>query len=140
MGRDSVLPYVFLDDDKIGRSAMEELKGGLYATSADKLISVREYTKFDGSEVEDLIPPELVIDVVDREIRLEQDFSEYWKEGSPIVDQIERWAAEQGHVLTKGWKVPLAVAVKKRLLAEDAKELDSDFVQTWKILFERFLK
>jgi hypothetical protein len=56
------------------------------------------------------------------------------------VPQIEKWAASSGHTLEKGWKVPLAIAVKRKLLSQEIKKLDGKQVDDWGRLFDDFFE
>ena len=136
LGRDDQLPVVLLDDDSVGRSAIAELKRELYKTLEAKVHNVATYTGIEGSEIEDIVPSDLMIDIVDRTIRLEEPFSEMFVSGKAIVPQIEAWAAGQGHVLEKGWKVPIAIAVKKRLVGKRSEGEDAESMNLWVKLFK----
>ena len=138
LGRDDTLPSVLVDDDTIGRSAAKELLGELYKGSEDKVVNIAGVLGVDGAEIEDLVPAELVIDIVDRLNRAETPFSDVYKPKLPIVPQIEKWAHEQDVALEKGWKVPLAKAIKKRLLAQDLATMDKPLVDRWVELFRKF--
>ncbi|MDK1389485.1 hypothetical protein QN224_29305 [Sinorhizobium sp. 8-89] len=141
-GRDDDLPLALLDDDKPGQQAALDLKNTLYTEHKDKVLNVREFTEVDGSEVEDLIPPEFIADAVDREYRVsepENEFANYRKSG-PIVPQIQNWAAAQGLTLEHGWKVPLARRVKQQLLNRGLDRIDAKLQEQWVNLFKAFEK
>jgi energy-coupling factor transporter ATP-binding protein EcfA2 len=140
LGRDDQLPIVLLDDDTVGRSAAKELKQELYKGVEKRILNIAEYVGFEGAEIEDIVPPDLFVAVVDREIRLENSFEDVHKASSPIVPQIEKWAASSGHTLEKGWKVPLAIAVKRKLLSQEIKKLDGKQVDDWGRLFDDFFE
>ncbi|MBY5439083.1 AAA family ATPase [Rhizobium leguminosarum] len=139
-GRDDDLPLALLDDDKPGKQAAQDLKNSLYTEYKDKVLNVREFTGVEGSEVEDLIPPEFIADAVDREYRVsepENEFGNFRKPG-PIVPQIQNWASAQGLPLEHGWKVPLARRVKQQLLNRGLERIGSGFQEQWVKLFEAF--
>lgn len=141
-GRDDDLPLALLDDDKPGQQAALDLKNTLYTEHKDKVLNVREFTEVDGSEVEDLIPPEFIADAVDREYRVsepENEFASYRKSG-PIVPQIQNWATAQGLTLEHGWKVPLARRVKQQLLNRGLDRIDAKLQEQWVNLFKAFEK
>lgn len=140
LGRDDELPSILLDDDNVGRSAARELKQELYRTIEHKVHNVADFTGMQGSEGEDLVPAEMIVDVVDRVIRLDEPFGDCYKPGTPIVPQIEKWASDHDHVLEKGWKVPIAIAVKRRLLNSKVDSLDADVVERWIKLFKAVMK
>lgn len=141
-GRDDDLPLALLDDDKPGQQAALDLKNTLYTEHKEKVLNVREFTEVDGSEVEDLIPPEFFADAVDREYRVsepENEFANYRKSG-PIVPQIQNWATAQGLALEHGWKVPLARRVKQQLLNRGLDRIDAKVQEQWVRLFKAFEK
>lgn len=141
-GRDDDLPLALLDDDKPGQQAALDLKNSLYTEHKDKVLNVRSFTELDGSEVEDLIPPEFIADAVDREYRVsepENEFANYRKSG-PVVPQIQDWATAQGITLEHGWKVPLARRVKQQLLNRGLDRIDAKAQERWVKLFEAFEK
>lgn len=140
LGRDDDLPAVLLDDDTVGRKATQELKQELYKGHESKLHNVATFTDVPGSEIEDLVPADVIVEALDRNIRLDELFADTHKPGTPIVPQIENWAAQQGQTLEKGWKVPIAIAVKKRLLTLDLNAVDKSIVEKWTKLFETLIR
>lgn len=139
-GRDDDLPVALLDDDKPGQQAASDLKNSLYVEHKDKVLNVRQFTGVEGSELEDLIPPALLADAVDRTYRVsepENEFESFRKPG-PIVPQIQSWAAEQGIALEHGWKVPLARRVKQQLLIRGLDRIDGKIQEQWVNLFKAF--
>lgn len=136
-GRDDQLPLVLLDSDKTGNDFADALRKGVYAGAEDRILQVGDF--FDGfsnCEIEDLLPAELIVEVVDRWHRPETPFVDVFAAGSPIVDQVAAWAASQGIVLeSPGWKVELARRVKQRLLAASPDSIDSIVLDRWSRLF-----
>jgi hypothetical protein len=89
------------------------------------------------SEIEDLIPSDMIVRELDRWQRsAEVPFADELKPGQPIVPQIEAWAARHKVELSKpGWKVELAKRVKQRLLAEGPQSVAPDVLDRWTKLF-----
>lgn len=60
-GRDDQLPVVLLDDDGPGRQATESLRNApLHKGQRHPVVNVQEFTKMGRSEVEDLLPVNLL--------------------------------------------------------------------------------
>ncbi|UYV17622.1 ATP-binding protein [Halomonas qaidamensis] len=139
MGRDDTLPFVLLDGDTAGKQAVKSLVEGLYQGSEDRVLSTDEF--IDGitnTEIEDLLPAELIVQVMDRiERRAERDFEDVYETGKPIVPQIKNWAKTEGVELRHDWKVQLALGVKTKLLANPDKHIDEKCLSNWVNLFER---
>ena len=140
-GRDDELPFVLLDSDTPGKQAAKALRETLYSGSADRVIMTDEaFEKLSESEIEDLIPPALICQVLDRmERRADREFEDFHDPKKPIVPQIKDWALNQGFALEDGWKVQLSLGVKERLLANPGKHVDDTLLDQWKSLFTRFL-
>lgn len=96
----------------------------------------------EDSEIEDLLPPELIARELDRWQRgSDVPVADEMKPGTPIVPQIEAWAVRHKVELVKpGWKVELAKRVKQRLLTEGPQwqSLSSDIHDRWEKLFTAF--
>jgi hypothetical protein len=133
------LPTALFDSDAAGKATAEALKKGLYAGQENRILEVGTFTGLHASEIEDLLPPELIAYELDRWKRSEAAFTDVLRAGLPIVAQIENWASTQGFVLKKpGWKVELAVRVKKRLVEKGIEGIPSEIVERWVSLFEAF--
>lgn len=133
------LPTALFDSDAAGKATAEALKKGLYAGQENRILEVGTFTGLHDSEIEDLLPPELIAYELDRWKRSEAAFTDVLRAGLPIVAQIENWASTQGFVLKKpGWKVELAVRVKKRLVEKGIEGIPSEIVERWVSLFEAF--
>jgi hypothetical protein len=92
-----------------------------------------------GSEIEDLLPSALLVQVLDRmERRAEQDFEDFYQEGKPIVPQIKAWAAGEGFDLEPDWKVRLSLNVKGKLLVGSGKHASDDLIKQWADMFKKF--
>ncbi|OSQ34505.1 AAA family ATPase [Thalassospira sp. MCCC 1A01428] len=140
MGRDDVLPYVLLDGDAAGRQAAKSLQDGLYQGAKNLVFTIDTFTgKLKDSEIEDILPAKLLIQVLDRlERRADRDFEDCYEEDRPIVPQIKAWAAGEGFNLPDDWKVQLALGVKSKLLADPDKHVDNQMLDLWTSIFERF--
>lgn len=136
-GRDEALPYMILDGDLMGKKLVKELGSSLYQDHADRLICVDDYTSIEGSEIEDLIPLDVMAAVIDRMYRsAETEFADVLKAGTPILGQIEAWAATQKVELEPGWKVELSKRVKQHLLGKGMSVVKQDYGERWQRLFD----
>jgi 5S rRNA maturation endonuclease (ribonuclease M5) len=140
-GRDDDLPKVLLDSDAAGKQAIKSLQGDLYSDAKDKVIETDEvFSDLKGTEIEDLLPTSLMIQVLDRmERRAEQDFEEVHDPKKPIVPQIKNWAEREGFVMDNGWKVRLALGVKDKLLGNTSRYVEDGDIKRWKELFDKLL-
>lgn len=140
-GKDESPPSVILDSDGPGVEVAKKLRSGpIYAGDAGKkIVNVGDLLKgVEKAEVEDLIPYKLIVEIVNRLYRSEdEDFADVAKDGEPIVPQIEVFAEKHGIELTDGWKVDLARAVKARILLK-AKEIPKESLAIWTKLFAPF--
>ncbi|MCI5210390.1 MAG: OLD family endonuclease, partial [Candidatus Electrothrix sp. ATG2] len=137
-GRNDSLPIAFLDNDQQGTRFAKDLRNNLYQTIKERVLVVGSYIEIENAEVEDLIPAEIIIKVIDRMIREpEAPFEDHYESGKSIIPQIEAWAKDGGAALERGWKVELAKRVKRTLL--DGAEVPSDTLKMWINLFKDFL-
>lgn len=139
-GRNEELPVALFDSDAQGKNTARSLRDGLYAGEPNLVLDIEAFTGIAGSEIEDLIPPELIARELDRWLR-ESDvpFADEMQTGAPIVPQIEAWAARHNVELAKpGWKVELAKRVKQRMLTEGPGALSSEVMSRWEKLFVAF--
>jgi hypothetical protein len=140
-GKDEILPYVLLDADKPGQQMAAHLKSGLYVNDKDRVLSIEVFTELENSEVEDLMPHNIIAQIVDRTIRGAANyFSDIIKPNEPIIGQIESFAAAAGHKLETGWKVDLAKQVKSRLMSVEPSAIDDLILTKWEKLFTALLK
>jgi len=139
-GRDSDLPVALLDGDASGRSMAKQLREALYVETPELVLDVSTFTGMVDSEIEDLLPPEIVVRELDRWQRSANvPFADAMQADKPIVPQIEEWATSQGITLKKpGWKVELAKQVKQRILAEGPGALESTVLDRWEKVFAAF--
>jgi predicted ATP-dependent endonuclease of OLD family len=136
-GRDEVLPLALFDSDSAGRETAKSLRETLYAGEPGLVLEVATFTGMADSEVEDLIPADVLIKQLDRWQRAaDVPFADLYKPGTPIVPQIEAWAAKHGVVLTKpGWKPELAKRVKQQLIADGHAKIAPEVLDRWQKLF-----
>jgi hypothetical protein len=136
-GRDEVLPLALFDSDSAGRETARSLCESLYAGDPGLVLEVATFTGIADSEVEDLIPSDVLIKQLDRWQRAaDVPFADVYKPGTPIVPQIEAWAAKHGVVLTKpGWKPELAKRVKQQLIADGHAKVAPEVLDRWQKLF-----
>jgi hypothetical protein len=121
----------------VGRATSKTLREGLYAGEPDLVLEVGTFVGMPDAEVEDLVPPPIIARELDRWQRSDVSFEDEMKAGTPIVPQIEAWAAKRGITLTvPGWKVELAKRVKQRLLADGPGAVEAAFLDRWVKLFE----
>ena len=136
-GRDEVLPYMILDGDAMGRKLAKELETSLYKEHVHRLVSIDDHTGMQGSEIEDLIPPDVMAAVIDRMYRsAETEFADVMLPGTPILGQLETWAAAQKVHLEPGWKVEVSKKVKQQLLGKGMAIVQPDYVDRWQRLFD----
>ena len=139
LGRDNELPVVLLDGDHQGSTMATTLRESLYHEELDKVLCTDQFVGFDQSEVEDLMPLQVVSETLDRWQRSPDVlFSDVAKEKSPVIPQIEQWASTQGLELPPFWKVELAKRVKKRVLDKGFDSICEKTVTNWQTLFNKF--
>lgn len=138
-GRDEVLPVMLFDGDDAGSKMARDMENGLYQNAKDRILTTNAYVGFANSEIEDLMPPNFLADVVDRwERRADTAFQDVLQAGKPIVPQIEMWAKTQGVALPDGWKVDISRSAKKRALQIGVDNFDRAIVELWTRLFNDF--
>lgn len=141
-GRDEELPVVLLDSDTSGRNAGKALRGGLYVDRPDLVLHVEPFRGIPNSEIEDLIPHEILVRELNRWQRgADVPFGEDLEllRDRPIVEQVEAWAAKHSVDLARpGWKVELAKRVKRKLLGDGPAAIDDETLNMWTRLFQEF--
>ena len=140
-GRDDDLPKVLLDSDVAGKQAIKSLRSDLYSEAKDKVLETDDvFSDLKGTEIEDLLPTVLMIQVLDRmERRSETDFEDVHNPKKPIVPQIKSWAESEGFTMEQGWKVRLALGVKDKLLKNTSKYVEESDLKLWKTLFDKLI-
>jgi hypothetical protein len=140
MGRDDALPFVLLDGDAAGKQAAKALQDTLYVGSKDLVLTTDAFAGgMKDSEIEDLLPANLLVQVLDRiERRADGDFEDRHDVTKPIVPQIKSWATDEGFDLSEDWKIQLALGVKAKLLSNPDKHVDEAMLNRWASMFELF--
>lgn len=138
--RDDELPVALFDSDTQGNLTAKALRNGLYAGDPKLVLQVESFTDMPNSEIEDLIPLQLIVQQLDKWQRASDvQFAEKVQEGKPVVPQIEAWAVANNVELTSpGWKVELAKKVKQRMLADGPDAIPPETLDKWATLFEAF--
>lgn len=133
------LPYVILDSDKNGDDFRSKLETGTYRDCRDKIISIKEITSIEQSEVEDMIPFSLIERKVQSLLSIDDEDEDSFacETGKPILPQIEKYALEQGIELEKGWKVELARTFNHRILGKKKVSIPEENLSMWVGLFKK---
>ncbi len=134
--RDDSLPFVLLDSDNVGKDYKKQLLKGRYRDEKDKVLGVADFLGEKEYEIEDLIPSDSLISIIDRQYRSDQYFEDYYKKGEPIVDQIEAWAKKSSIELEEGWKVEIA-RIAQNHFDKIMVELPQEMEENWKKLFNK---
>lgn len=111
LGREDNLPFVIMDSDKPGLDKIKQLRNGLYTNEKDKVISISEFIGEGEFEIEDLMPQDELARLFAKQYRRvnsEDEFDYIYDKNSPIVNQMDKFARENGYNLSDGWKVDLA--------------------------------
>lgn len=138
-GKTEQLPYVIVDSDKSGADAVKRLQSGLYKEQKDKIIEIKDITKMENSEVEDIIPIELLSKGITRLFNSveDDDFDNEYDKTKPVIPQIEVFRDKYNVEFNQGWKVELAKSAK--LMLKNKKKSDiNDAVAMWEELFNKF--
>lgn len=134
------LPYVLVDSDESGQSAVKKLQAGLYKDQKDRIIEIKTITDIENSEIEDIIPYSLMSRGVNRLFLTVEDemFEDVYDSALPILPQIEAFAAKHSIELNKrGWKVEIAKSVKQALKNKKKENIDDDVITKWTNLFKK---
>lgn len=137
--RDESLPYVLLDSDNVGKDYQKQLKKGRYRDAIEKVLGVGDFLGDKEWEIEDLMPAESLISIIDRRYRSDQYFEDVYKKDEPIVDQIEDWAKNNSIDLEDGWKVDIARIAQNRF-DSIMKSIPEETCNKWIELFETLTK
>lgn len=140
-GKSDELPFVVLDSDKPGQDFKNKLIQRLYKDSPDRIIEIYDLTGVENSEVEDLIPFNMIKSGVTRlfrEVEIEE-FEDVYDSNQPLLNQIQNFAEKHSISLEVGWKVDVARLAKQRLLLQRTKVVDDATKYLWKALFEKFV-
>jgi hypothetical protein len=135
----SELPYVILDSDKSGDDFKFKLEKNLYASEKDKILSIERYTSIAESEVEDIIPYELLQRPIDRLFNIDLDFASIYDSKKPIIQQVEKYALDNNIELPDGYKVDLARQFKQSLISHTGKFDNKTTIDMWVSIFNQVL-
>ncbi len=137
-GRENDLPFAIVDSDKPGKEKADKLKKDTYKSERDKIIEMDMILSKKGEfEVEDILPYEELAKVFSKRYRGKQDDFDYVVTADePIVQQMEKFALENGYRLELGWKVELATDFYNQF-QHIAKKITEDTVKTWQALFDK---
>ncbi|THV61294.1 hypothetical protein EZV76_02915 [Flagellimonas alvinocaridis] len=136
--RDDQLPYVLLDSDNVGKGYKKSLLTGRYLDEKERVLEVADYLGDKEYEIEDLLPADAIIEIIDRQYRPDEYFEDFYTKDEPIVDQIEAWAKKNGVQLEDGWKVDVARMYLNRfdkLMENIPKEMEDK----WKEIFDKLI-
>ncbi|HVU55376.1 MAG TPA: AAA family ATPase [Puia sp.] len=136
--RDSKLPFVLLDSDKVGREYYKQLIGGMYKEHQDRVLTVGTFLGDKDFEIEDLVPAKKLVAIVDRSFKGDKYFEDDYKAGEPIVDQIEQWATNNKITLANGWKVEIAKTAINQF-DRTMNGIPPEIEQTWEKLFQKLI-
>lgn len=141
-GKVDGLPYIILDSDKPGQDFKNKLLQRLYKDNPERIIEVKEILQMESSEVEDLIPFDMMRPALNRLFRDVEDeyFEDIIDPGKPILLQIENFARKHGIMLETGWKVDIARQAKQRLTQLRRKVITQEYVDLWQELFKKLLE
>lgn len=136
------LPYVLVDSDVSGQDTVKKLSSGLYKDQKDKIIQVKDITSIENSEVEDIIPYELLSRGIDRMFLAVEDetFDAFYDSTLPVLPQVERFAKKYSIELKQGWKVELAKFSKQLLKNKKKDDIDESIRSKWVNLFKKIEK
>lgn len=140
-GRENDLPFALVDSDNPGKEKAANLKKDTYKKQPDKIIEIETLLPKKGEfELEDLIPYEELAKVFSRRYRGKQDDFDYIvTKDQPIIQQMEKFAAENGYKLEVGWKVEIATDFHNQF-QHIAKKITDDTVKMWTTLFDKLTK
>ena len=133
-GSNSNLPVSLLDSDETGKQFQNILKQSLYKSDPDKVIETDSFTGKTDSEIEDLIPVDLIVDSFDRLFRSDDGIDVGNIDvDAPIIPQFKKFAADNKINLEPGWKVEISKKVKQRFKSD----VTDDLERKWKGLFDK---
>lgn len=101
---------------------------------------MEDYTSLVNSEVEDIVPYDLLQRPIDRLFNnVDLDFSSTYDSAKPIIPQIEQFAVDNNIELPEGYKVELARQFKQILIARSDKYADATVIDMWANIFNKIL-
>lgn len=129
------LPVVLLDSDEAGNKFKTDLESGKYRDMKQKVVQIEEVTALKDSELEDLIPIELMRTFLDKNVeKPDCPMGDILNLRKPIVPRIEKYAKDNDVHLKPDWKVEMAKDVKKKI-ESDFVTISEDTQKMWKKLF-----
>ena len=132
------LPMVILDSDKNGDDYKKKLEKELYSDCAGRILSIKDYTEIELSEIEDLIPYSFIQRSVERLLSTQEEDCDFVpKEGEPLLPQIESYAQSKSIELKQGWKVGIARFFGKMLERKQPDEIPEHYLKMWISLFKK---
>lgn len=137
LGAQSDLPFTLLDSDEAGKQYQTSLKNGFYSTDKDKVIETDTFAGKTGSEIEDLIPLDLLVDCFDRVFRTEDGLNEENIDASkPVVPQLEKFSEDNQLGLKDqlGWKVVLSKRIKQKFKGDVKEVLEKKWIELFKTI------
>lgn len=140
-GKTEHLPYVIVDSDKSGADSVKKLQSGLYKEQKDKIIEIKDIIKMENSEVEDIIPIELLAKGIARLFNSveDDDFDNEYDKTKPILPQIEDFRDKYSVEFNQGWKVELAKTAKHILKNKNKDSINREKLCMWVELFCKFM-
>lgn len=134
-GNNSELPISLLDSDDTGKQFQQSLKQGLYKAHKEKVLETDTFSGKTGSEIEDLIPAELIVDCFDRIFRSEDGLEiDDIDQSAPLTPQLEKYASDNQIGLELGWKVELSKKIKQKFKHSSVSE---ELETKWADLFKK---
>lgn len=141
-GKDEKLPFVIVDSDKSGQNAFKKLTSALYKDQTERIIEIKNIVNMSDSEIEDLIPIDLLLRGINRLfIEVEDDcFEDRYDSTLPIIPQIEGFSQKYSIELKSGWKVEIAKLFKQALKNKKKNDIEDEYKTKWVNLFKAFEK
>ncbi len=130
------LPMVLLDSDVAGNDCGKDLGGGLYKNNKKYLVSVKEFTGIDQSEIEDLIPVEFIKANINSILDVPDNLILEPEADKPIIPQIKEYADK--HNIKFGSSLKIALAKKfGEEIARDQEIVPEKHIKMWISLLKK---
>lgn len=134
-GTQTDLPYTILDSDDTGKQFQKSLKSGFYSDEKDKVLEMDSYSGKTGSEIEDIIPFDMLVDAFDRLYRTDDGINaDDLDQKKPIIPQLKAFAEQHGIELDEGWKVQLSKRIKQKFKGEISDDLETSWADLFKTI------
>ena len=130
-GRDAKLPVVMLDSDTAGKAFQKNLKKELYKSQENKVLETDTYTNKKSSEIEDLMPSNLIAKHFTSFFRPDEDPKINGKKS--IIPQLKKFLIENSIEEIEGWKVEISKRIKQKF---QDKDIPDDMQERWAKLFK----